>query len=112
MNNLHKKRGFTLVEIMIVVLIIGLLMAIAVPYFMKSRTSGQNSSCIENLKKIESAKEQWAMEFGKISTDTPISSDLCPSYLETYPSCPGGGTYTIGNMSTRPVCSVATHVLP
>ena len=114
MNPNRKNKGFTLVEIMIVVLIIGILMAIAVPNFIKARTNSQNNTCIANLRQIESAKEQWAMENHKLSTDTPLSTDLvngATGYMKTYPTCPGGGTYTIGNMSTRPACSVAGHVL-
>ena len=62
MKKLNRKSGFTLVEIMIVVLIIGILMAIAVPNFIRARESSRRSSCIANLKQIDSAKEQWAMD--------------------------------------------------
>lgn len=97
---------------MIVVLIIGILMAIAVPNFLKARTSSQTKTCIANLKQIEGAKEQWAMETGQPSTATPVQGDLFPSYVKNWPACPTSGTYTIGDMSTRPTCSVAGHVLP
>ena len=114
----NTKKGFTLVEIMIVVLIIGILMAIAIPNFMSARARSQTSTCIANLKQIESAKEQWAMVNKKGATDTPASSDLTGTatdgYLKSYPSCPTSGTYAIGNMSTRPLCSKSAdgHVLP
>ena len=115
MNN-NRKRAFTLVEIMIVVLIIGILMAIAVPNFIQARTRSQISTCVSNLKQIEGAKEQWAMVNKKGATDTPTSTELVgdatTGFIKTYPSCPTSGTYTIGNMSTRPVCTVAGHVLP
>jgi len=63
MNRSSKlKRAFTLVEIMIVVLIIGILMAIAVPNFVKARESSRKQTCISNLKQIDQAKEQWAMD--------------------------------------------------
>ena len=100
-----KSKGFTLVEIMIVVLIIGILMSIAVPNFIKARNNSQKSTCIANLKEIESAKEEWAMETGQSASATPQSTDLSPAYLKSYPSCPIAGTYTIGDMSTRPACS-------
>lgn len=118
MNKRNNKKGFTLVEIMIVVLIIGILMAIAIPNFMSARSRSQTSTCIANLKQIESAKEQWAMVTKAGATATPTSTDLVggatDGYLKSYPACPTSGAYTIGNMSTRPVCANAAsgHVLP
>ena len=113
------RHGFTLVEIMIVVLIIGILLAIAVPNFVKARESSRQKACIANLKQIEAAKEQWCMDNKQSTTATPADTDLYGSaaYVKNTPSCPSGGTYTIGNMATRPVCSIGTgatpsHVLP
>jgi Tfp pilus assembly protein PilE len=102
---------------MIVVLIIGILMAIAVPNFISARTNSRKSACVANLRQIEGAKEQWAMVAKKGATDTPTSDDLLGTpttgFIKSWPSCPVGGTYTIGNMSTRPTCSQTAegHVL-
>jgi prepilin-type N-terminal cleavage/methylation domain-containing protein len=108
---MKRNRAFTLVEIMIVVLIIGILLAIAVPNFIKARESSRTKTCIANLKQIEAAKEQWAMENKKTSTDTPSFGDLVPDYMKAQPSCPSGGTYAIGAVGTTPTCSIAGHAL-
>ena len=74
----NTQHGFTLVEIMIVVAIIGLLAAIAIPNFVRARTTSQTNACINNLRTIDSAKSQWAMETGKQNTNTPADSDIQP----------------------------------
>src|SRR5438874_2730542 len=105
-----RKAGFTLVEIMIVVAIIALLAAIAIPNFVKARTASQRSACIANLKEIDGAKHTWAMEAKKSSTDSPADSDLYGSsaYIRQAPSCPASGDYTIDTVINRPTCSLGT----
>ena len=107
------RKGFTLVEIMIVVLIIGILLAIAVPNFIKARESSRLKSCIANLKQLDSAKEQWAMDNKKNTGDTPAQADLegAAGYIKKFPLCPSGGTYGILGVGTDPTCTVAGHVL-
>src|ERR1700691_4733209 len=68
--NKSKKQGFTLVEIMIVVAIIGLLAAIAIPNFVRARTTSQMNACINNLRQIDGAKQQWALEHQAVGTAT------------------------------------------
>ncbi|MDI9639910.1 prepilin-type N-terminal cleavage/methylation domain-containing protein [Kamptonema cortianum] len=100
----NTRKGFTLVEIMIVVLIIGILLAIAVPNFVKARQNSRVQTVVGNLKQIDSAKEQWAMDTGAASTATPTSADLVPDYIKKWPSGPvGSGTdYVANQMNTPP----------
>jgi prepilin-type N-terminal cleavage/methylation domain-containing protein len=111
---MNKKRAFTLVEIMIVVLIIGILMAIAVPNFVKARDSSRSKSCIANLKQIDSAKEQYAMDAKLDSGATVAWSNLAgaTAYMKAQPTCPSGGTYTLNAVGTNPQCNKSGHVLP
>jgi len=109
--------GFTLVEIMIVVAIIGLLASIAIPNFVKARTTAQRQACIANLQQIDGAIQQWAAETRQGDDATVTGADVLP-YLKNAVVCPSGGktfadSYSVTTVATRPTClkQPSTHKL-
>lgn len=106
------RRGFTLIEIMIVVLIIAVLLAIAIPNFMKARDTSRTKACVANLRQIDTGKVQYAMD-AKLTTGAAVAeANLVPDYVKVMPACPAGGNYTIGAIDTNPSCSLGgTHIL-
>lgn len=117
--NTSRKAGFTLVEIMIVVAIIGLLAAIAIPNFVKARNTSQKNACINNLRQIDSAVQQWALENGKKDSDgTSAAASAIAAYIKgsNMPTCPAGGTEALPpTVAESPTCTLgssAGHILP
>ena len=99
--------GFTLVEIMIVVAIIGMLIAVAVPNFSKMRRDAQKTACHAQLKQIDGSKEMWATQEKRADGDTPSEAQIGEYISDGMPSCPGGGTYTLGAVGQKATCT--TH---
>lgn len=108
---INNKKAFTLAEIMIVVAIIGLVAAIAIPNFVKAREAAQRNGCIANLKQIQNAIQVWALDQNKSSTDSVSLDVLVPDYLKKTPVCPKGGVYTLTTVDSDPTCNIAGHNL-
>jgi prepilin-type N-terminal cleavage/methylation domain-containing protein len=103
-----RQGGFTLVEIMIVVAIIGLLASIAIPNFVKARTTAQMTACISNLRQIDGAIQMWATETKQGDTSSVTAADILP-YLKNAVYCPSGGhtfadSYSVTTVQARPTC--------
>lgn len=102
-----RKGAFTLVELMVVVMVLGILMAIAVPNWVRARETARRDSCLNNLREIEHAKQRYAMEFRLAGTDAVNEADIAPEFLKNqFPQCPNGGTYTLGVVDEQPSCSI------
>jgi len=106
MECMRRGRGFTLVEIMTVVLLIGIILAIAIPSFINSRQKSRATVCVRNLSRMDMAKEEWAMA-NNLAEGAPVTMDqIVSSFIKYVPQCPSGGTYTVNPVGTAPTCSV------
>jgi prepilin-type N-terminal cleavage/methylation domain-containing protein len=110
----RNRRGFTLVEIMIVVSIVGLLAGVGVPSLVKARTETQRNLCIGNLRVIDGAKEQWALINSRTQGEPVEQNEVDALVRKGVPQCPAAGSYTYGAVGEAPTCSLAEdqgHIL-
>jgi len=108
------KRGFTLVELMITVAIMGVVASIAIPSGMKAAQKSRTVACINNLRQINIAKETWALMNNKKDGDPVVVAEI-NEFIKKPPRCPLNGTYTYGAIGEDPTCTFGPtegHVLP
>jgi prepilin-type N-terminal cleavage/methylation domain-containing protein len=116
MKKSSRRRGFTLIEVMIVVTISGVLLNIAAPNIVRARERARATACITVLRNIDGAKEQWALTTNAgPSSPAPPMATLIP-YLKVSPVCPSGGSYSIGGLGVTPICLTSggpfAHAMP
>ncbi len=101
--------GFTLVETMIVICILGLIIVVALPNFLRVRREASAKLCLVNLKHIEAAKERWSFSSGAALDEEIYITDLVPDFIKLAPLCPSDGEYTLGTITDSPTCSIGTN---
>ena len=116
-HHTQRQSGFTLLEIMLVVGLIAILLAILIPSSVQARTRSYRQTCISNLRQINSAVQQWALECKQSPNAIPDETDITP-YIKNNIMCPSGGTsfgdsYTLSTVSAYPICQKVptTHAL-
>ena len=97
------------IGILLAIVVIPIMMAIAIPNFIKARETAQTMACINNLRRIDAAKHQWALENKKQPSDIPTQSDLAPYLKGRQLNCPAGGVYQINAVGEQPTCSISKH---
>ena len=100
-----RRKAFTLVEIMIVILIIGILLAIAMPQFLSSRATTQQTACFEQQDLLKDASDVWILDHKLSPSSVPVMLDLVPEYIRVIPKCPTNGSYALADGFTLVTCS-------
>ncbi|MFN8138527.1 MAG: type II secretion system protein [Fimbriimonadales bacterium] len=102
------KRAFTLVELMITILIIGVLLSIAIPQMISARANASLKACQKSMRDFDTAKAQCAIDNNLPDTHVTVIGDVAP-YLKQIPECPMNGTYDLKTIGEPTVCSLPEH---
>jgi competence protein ComGC len=113
MNALKEKScAAKIITLLATSLIVGFIIVIVIPNFIRARYETATNACINNLRQIESAKEQWKIENSKNDGDVVTEGDIKPYLNGNLPKCPAGGTYTINPIGENPKCSIGISTWP
>ncbi len=116
MNMLKKKsHGRKIIVWLAASFLMGYVSLIVIPYFVRARYESSANACINNLRQIDAAKQQWSLENGKtqgIVTENEIKPYIRLDSHGNLPKCPAGGTYSIGRIGEDPKCSIGTSAWP
>lgn len=104
LKKMRNKKGFTLVELMVVVVIIGILVAIAIPVYNNTQTAAKAKACSANIRIMEGAVQMFRANSADGSTYPAALTDLAPDYVKALPTCP----FSVGYVYT-PATGVITH---
>jgi hypothetical protein len=99
--------------ILLAVAFVAVVLAVTIPRFLRARNTPSQASCINYLRQLDGAKQQWALENDKATNDVPPWAEITP-YLKNPVACPQGGIYTLGRVGDLPTCSIGgeSHTLP
>lgn len=97
--------AFTIVELMVVVAVLGVLLAIAIPAYSGARERSTAGACQKNRQLLDQAKQLWMVDEGKVYTDTVLFKDLLPEYIAEPPVCPAKGHYSLNGLEGQTTCT-------
>ncbi len=109
MDESPRKRGFTLVEMLIVVMVLGVMLAMAIPAYSSAHLRSTETACSKNRQLLDQAKLLWMVDNGKVYADAVLFKDLLPEYIAEPPVCPVKGHYSMNGLDGETTCSVHSH---